>query len=113
MVCYDFDGVVCDSVDESSTAAWKHGKQLWPGLRWGDSPEAFLEPMRLLRPVVETGWENTLIMRRDALPAAFSARFPMGFHVFSRFPLVFQGFLSRVSVRLRSLKAPLRPEDLN
>ena len=63
MVCYDFDGVCCDSVDESSTAAWKHGRQLWPELRWGASPEPFLEAMRLVRPVVETGWENTLIIR--------------------------------------------------
>src|SRR6056300_1607561 len=26
----DFDGVVCDSVGESSLSAWKHGVQLWP-----------------------------------------------------------------------------------
>lgn len=63
VMCFDFDGVVCDSVNESSTAAWKHAKELWPSLALGDSPEPFLEPMRLVRPVVETGWENTLIIR--------------------------------------------------
>ncbi|CAL6362769.1 unnamed protein product [Bathycoccus prasinos] len=28
----DFDGVVCDSVGESSLSAWKHGVELWPEL---------------------------------------------------------------------------------
>ncbi|CAK9022548.1 unnamed protein product [Durusdinium trenchii] len=56
--------VVCDSVDESSTAAWKHARDLWPLVSTlGDSPQPFLDPMRLVRPVIETGWENTLIIR--------------------------------------------------
>lgn len=61
--CFDFDGVVCDSVNESSTAAWKHARQRWPQLELGKSPEPFLAPMREVRPVVETGWENTLLIR--------------------------------------------------
>ncbi|CAK9109592.1 unnamed protein product [Durusdinium trenchii] len=64
VICFDFDGVVCDSVDESSTAAWKHARDLWPLVSTlGDSPQPFLDPMRLVRPVIETGWENTLIIR--------------------------------------------------
>uniref|UniRef100_A0A7S4V614 Uncharacterized protein n=1 Tax=Alexandrium monilatum TaxID=311494 RepID=A0A7S4V614_9DINO len=61
--CFDFDGVVCDSVNESSTAAWKHASQRWPLLDLGKTPDPFLGPMRTVRPVVETGWENTVLIR--------------------------------------------------
>ncbi|CAE8584308.1 unnamed protein product, partial [Polarella glacialis] len=61
--CFDFDGVVCDSVNESSTTAWMHAKELWPSASLGKSPEPFLGPMRQVRPVVETGWENTLLIQ--------------------------------------------------
>jgi len=65
VLCFDFDGVVCDSVDESSVTAWKHAKKLWSGsnLEFGKSPRPFLKAMRKVRPVVETGWENTLLLR--------------------------------------------------
>ena len=63
----DFDGVVCDSVGESSLSAWKHGVELWPEVF--DTPEAttakprVLEELRAVRPVVETGYENTTLAR--------------------------------------------------
>lgn len=63
VMCFDFDGVVCDSVDESTTAAWRHAKERWPRAALGSSAEPFLQPMRIVRPVVETGWENTVIIR--------------------------------------------------
>jgi len=63
VMCFDFDGVVCDSVVESSIAAWRHAKELWPSLALGPAPLPFLSAMRMVRPVVETGWENTLIIR--------------------------------------------------
>ena len=63
----DFDGVVCDSVGESSLSAWKHGVELWPDVF--DTPAAacekprVLEELRAVRPVVETGYENTTLAR--------------------------------------------------
>ena len=63
----DFDGVVCDSVGESSLSAWKHGVELWPDVF--DTPHAarekprVLEELRAVRPVVETGYENTTLAR--------------------------------------------------
>ena len=63
----DFDGVVCDSVGESSLSAWRHGVELWPSVF--DTPEAsrekarVLEELRAVRPVVETGYENTTLAR--------------------------------------------------
>ncbi len=56
---FDFDGVVCDSVGESSLSAWKAALKKWPEI-FG-TPEAeskrdsVLEGMRIVRPVVETG----------------------------------------------------------
>jgi phosphoglycolate phosphatase-like HAD superfamily hydrolase len=63
----DFDGVVCDSVGESSLSAWKHGVQLWPELfeheRANEKKDTVLDKLRAVRPVVETGYENTILAR--------------------------------------------------
>lgn len=56
---FDFDGVVCDSVGESSLSAWRAAESKWPEL-FG-APEALarqelvVEQMRVVRPVIETG----------------------------------------------------------
>lgn len=63
----DFDGVVCDSVGESSLSAWKHGVELWPELfeceRANEKKDEVLDKLRAVRPVVETGYENTILAR--------------------------------------------------
>ena len=55
----DFDGVVCDSVGESSLSAWKAATALWPDIfdtdAARDAKAGILEDMRVVRPVVETG----------------------------------------------------------
>jgi hypothetical protein len=55
----DFDGVVCDSVGESSLSAWKAAAQLWPDIfntgKAREKKDEVLEKMRHVRPVVETG----------------------------------------------------------
>ena len=52
----DFDGVVCDSVGESSLSAWKHGVELWPELfeceRANEKKDEVLDKLRAVRPVV-------------------------------------------------------------
>ena len=63
----DFDGVVCDSVGESSLSAWKHGQQLWPEVFDARATETVkqrvVDALRTVRPVVETGYENTILAR--------------------------------------------------
>lgn len=63
----DFDGVVCDSVGESSLSAWKHGVELWPEVfeceRANEKKDEVLDKLRAVRPVVETGYENTILAR--------------------------------------------------
>ncbi|KAM6584790.1 hypothetical protein CsatB_011792 [Cannabis sativa] len=62
----DFDGVLCDSCGESSVSAVKAAKVRWPGLF--DNVDSTLESwiveqMFTVRPVVETGYENLLLVR--------------------------------------------------
>ncbi|KAG8080786.1 hypothetical protein GUJ93_ZPchr0007g6132 [Zizania palustris] len=62
----DFDGVLCDSCGESSLSAIKAAKVRWP---WvfeqvdAAMEEWIVEQMYTLRPVVETGYENLLLVR--------------------------------------------------
>ena len=66
-VALDFDGVVCDSVGESSLSAWRHGTELWPEIfateRADRDRDRVLDALRAVRPVVETGYENTTLAR--------------------------------------------------
>ncbi|XP_066393805.1 uncharacterized protein [Miscanthus floridulus] len=62
----DFDGVLCDSCGESSLSAVKAAKVRWPSLfEQVDAAmeEWIVEQMYTLRPVVETGYENLLLVR--------------------------------------------------
>ncbi|XP_010255309.1 PREDICTED: uncharacterized protein LOC104596025 isoform X2 [Nelumbo nucifera] len=62
----DFDGVLCDSCGESSLSAVKAAKIRWPGLFDGvDSAmeDWIVDQMHVVRPVVETGYENVLLVR--------------------------------------------------
>jgi phosphoglycolate phosphatase-like HAD superfamily hydrolase len=58
----DFDGVICDSAVETAITGWKAAGNLW-----GDMPKAIPQQMidrfRLLRPIIETGYEAILTMR--------------------------------------------------
>lgn len=59
MWAFDFDGVVCDSVGESSLSAWRAAAVQWPDVFRTPEAEAqqerVVEGMRAVRPVVETG----------------------------------------------------------
>lgn len=54
---FDFDGVVCDSSDETAHTAWRAARELWPQTFEGDIDSTFLERFRRCRPVIETGFE--------------------------------------------------------
>ena len=62
-LCLDFDGVICDSVEESSITAWKQAKARWPEVIPGDDWQPFLAPMRRLRPVIHAGHEQAPLIR--------------------------------------------------
>ncbi|KAF6162223.1 hypothetical protein GIB67_008352 [Kingdonia uniflora] len=62
----DFDGVLCDSCGESSLSALKAAKIRWPSLFDGvdsNSEDWIIAQMHTVRPVVETGYENLLLVR--------------------------------------------------
>ncbi|UOA08563.1 HAD family hydrolase [Methylobacter sp. S3L5C] len=58
----DFDGVICDSAVETAITGWKAA-----GSIWGDmpktAPQAMIDQFRLVRPIIETGYEAILAMR--------------------------------------------------
>lgn len=60
----DFDGVLCDSVSESSTTALKSALNLWPELN-ADEPfnPHLVSALSQIRPVIETGYEYVLLGR--------------------------------------------------
>ncbi|WJX82972.1 hypothetical protein P8452_65670 [Trifolium repens] len=62
----DFDGVICDSCGESSLSALKAAKVRWPSLFDGvdsTTEDWIVDQMHIVRPVVETGYENLLLVR--------------------------------------------------
>ncbi|GLT62479.1 hypothetical protein SLA2020_351160 [Shorea laevis] len=62
----DFDGVLCDSCGESSLSAVKAAKVRWPSLFDGvdsTTEDWIVDQMHTVRPVVETGYENLLLVR--------------------------------------------------
>eukprot|EP00262_Sarcandra_glabra_P010092 TRINITY_DN24985_c0_g1_i1.p1 TRINITY_DN24985_c0_g1~~TRINITY_DN24985_c0_g1_i1.p1 ORF type:complete len:269 (+),score=61.22 TRINITY_DN24985_c0_g1_i1:63-869(+) len=62
----DFDGVLCDSCGESSLSALEAAKLRWPPLfdQVDSAMEGWIiDQMHVLRPVVETGYENLLLVR--------------------------------------------------
>ncbi|KAJ7962408.1 Ribosomal RNA small subunit methyltransferase G [Quillaja saponaria] len=62
----DFDGVICDSCGESSLSALKAAKLRWPILFEGVEStieDWIVDQMHTVRPVVETGYENLLLVR--------------------------------------------------
>jgi len=58
----DFDGVICDSAIETGITGWKVARQLWQEMPNEPSTE-MIDLFRLVRPVMETGFEAILIMR--------------------------------------------------
>lgn len=62
VLCFDFDGVVCDSAPETAFSAWNAARVLWPneGLPWSDALE---QRFKRLRPVLHTGFEAIPILR--------------------------------------------------
>lgn len=58
----DFDGVICDSAVETAITGWQAAAQLWPDMPKAVPPE-MIARFRLVRPIIETGYEAILAMR--------------------------------------------------
>jgi phosphoglycolate phosphatase-like HAD superfamily hydrolase len=67
---FDFDGVICDSAIETGTAGWLVARKLWTDMP-ETLPAGLMSQFRAVRPVMETGYEATLIMRLlfEGMPA--------------------------------------------
>ncbi|CAH9140403.1 unnamed protein product [Cuscuta epithymum] len=62
----DFDGVLCDSCGESSLSAVKAARVRWPSLFKTVDPlseDWIVDHMHIVRPVIEFGYENLLLVR--------------------------------------------------
>ncbi len=58
----DFDGVICDSAVETAITGWQAASQLWMDMP-KTVPPAMIAQFRLIRPIIETGYEAILAMR--------------------------------------------------
>lgn len=59
----DFDGVICDSAVETGITGWKAAIQIWDDLPTPLPEQQLLDNFRLVRPILETGYEAILIIR--------------------------------------------------
>jgi phosphoglycolate phosphatase-like HAD superfamily hydrolase len=62
IIALDFDGVICDSAVETAITGWKAATQLWQDMPT-DIPYGIIDNFRLIRPIIETGYEAILAMR--------------------------------------------------
>jgi phosphoglycolate phosphatase-like HAD superfamily hydrolase len=58
----DFDGVICDSAVETAITGWKAAGSIWGDMPKA-TPQAMIDQFRLVRPIIETGYEAILAMR--------------------------------------------------
>jgi phosphoglycolate phosphatase-like HAD superfamily hydrolase len=58
----DFDGVICDSAVETAITGWKAAGAIWKDMPKA-VPPAKIHQFRLIRPMIETGYEAILAMR--------------------------------------------------
>lgn len=64
----DFDGVICDSVGESSQAAVRAAKSVFPSTVFptgddGNTAQWVFDALRAVRPSISTGYENVVLAR--------------------------------------------------
>lgn len=58
----DFDGVICDSAVETGMTGWKAACTLWEDMP-KSTPQIMIDQFRIIRPIIETGYEAILAMR--------------------------------------------------
>jgi phosphoglycolate phosphatase-like HAD superfamily hydrolase len=75
----DFDGVICDSAVETGITGWKAATGIWNDMLSPLPSQELVDRFRLVRPIIETGYESILAMRLlfkgesvDAILASFT-----------------------------------------
>lgn len=58
----DFDGVICDSAVETAITGWKVACGIWQDMP-NTTPKDLIAQFKLVRPIIETGYEAILAMR--------------------------------------------------
>ncbi len=58
----DFDGVICDSAVETAITGWKAATSIWDDMP-KVVPQTMIDRFRVIRPIIETGYEAILAMR--------------------------------------------------
>jgi phosphoglycolate phosphatase-like HAD superfamily hydrolase len=58
----DFDGVICDSAVETAITGWKAATSIWNDMPKA-VPQIMIDRFRVVRPIIETGYEAILAMR--------------------------------------------------
>jgi phosphoglycolate phosphatase-like HAD superfamily hydrolase len=58
----DFDGVICDSAVETAMTGWKAATRIWDDMP-KTAPQVMIDRFRLIRPIIETGFEAILAIR--------------------------------------------------
>jgi phosphoglycolate phosphatase-like HAD superfamily hydrolase len=61
LLVLDFDGVICDSVEECFVTSWTAYHDLFRGLPRGEAPAAARAPFRAMRPFVRSGEDFVLV----------------------------------------------------
>ena len=59
----DFDGVICHSAIETAMTGWKAAQECWLDMSNQAITQAHIDSFCQVRPLIETGYEATLIMR--------------------------------------------------
>lgn len=59
----DFDGVLCDSCLEIARISWMASSEIWENWQEGDIPTNYLKKFKLLRPLLETGYEAIALIK--------------------------------------------------
>jgi phosphoglycolate phosphatase-like HAD superfamily hydrolase len=62
ILALDFDGVICDTVQELLKSTWQVYREIWGTRDDGPPPEAAAAYVRL-RPALEIGWESPVLLR--------------------------------------------------
>jgi len=100
VLCFDFDGVLCDSAPETAATAWEGCRALWPAT--ADASPALPEALRArfcrLRPVMHTGFEAIPLMRLIETDAADDAA------ILADFPTLRDGLVAREGLRREDLQ---------
>ena len=92
----DFDGVICDSAVETALTGWKGASSIWDDMP-KVVPQVMIENFRLIRPIIETGYEAILTMRLLYMEETVEA-------IYSDYGNKIQGLLQDTQITVDELK---------